>query len=294
MKRDSHPRKRNRPEVLGFLGTLIVAGVAFLAGVRPYQHYQPMDRNPGHDGVTYQQGQTLVLTPEPAPEPAPDPEPEPRQPTLQERLAHLPDNLVAGLIAVESNGNPNAIGDNGRSLGLGQIRRETALYLGELFQGLPTLDVDGNSTITTAETHQVLLNPGNNRLYIRASLAHGLNLYGQWNLAVAAHNAGHSTPRFALGQELLNEVTGSSLDTDGQLDGTTRQTTRAFQQREDLQPVDGVPGSQTIERLQTRYVAQHPRNADPQLRHARGAVPQNGTTPGYVRRVMQLARARGN
>lgn len=192
----------------------------------------------------------------------------------EEKKEYNLNDYVNAVIEIESHGNPNAkryephLKDT--SYGLGQLLTQTALELEGRHPELPRLG------ITKDEVKSNLCNPDINRKYTAALFEEELDFYGNADLAVAAYNAGHLTPRNARIQEMLNDLYCAGLVTDGVLGKKTKEVVEEFQAKHDLK-VDGVVGKQTYGKLQEVYKKRFPERENP-----KGIVPVNNYTPNHI------------
>jgi soluble lytic murein transglycosylase-like protein len=103
--------------------------------------------------------------------------------TYQNRLASLNlsreqiEQVILGIIQKESSGNPDAIGDNGCSIGLMQLNFCAGTPQGAGYQG----------------TKDGLLDPATNIYYGTLYFFSQLNRYNDLAKAISAYNAGHAT-----------------------------------------------------------------------------------------------------
>ncbi len=195
--------------------------------------------------------------------------------------------LVDAVIFAESGGDPNAEryepDCNDTSYGLMQVLTGTARDLSRRHSDLPSLDLNKDGNTTYQEVKTSLLNPEINVLYGTASLNEELKRYGTLELTVAAHNSGFG-PRSALIQSELNDIYSLNLVLDGGLGENSTKAIKRFQKDNGLD-VDGRAGPLTRKMLDKVYSEMFPENNRP-----KGIIPQNGTTPEYVTKVMDQYR----
>lgn len=191
------------------------------------------------------------------------------------------DKYVKAIFQIESSNNPRAeryekhIDD--WSYGLGQILTETARDLEKRHPELPDL---GD---TREQIRESLFDPEINRAYAEALFREELEFYQDPELAVAAYNSGHLTPRNARAQEMLNEIYNTNLTTDGIIGKNSKDIVKRFQSENGL-GVDGIIGQQTISALNKVYKDKFPDRKNPI-----GIIPSNRYTPNHVQRFKELS-----
>ncbi len=186
------------------------------------------------------------------------------------------EDYVNAIVEIESHGNARAeryekhLDDY--SYGLGQLLTRTAKELERRYSELPRL---GESA---EEIKENLFNQEINRAYTTRLFKEELDFYQNPDLAVAAYNAGHLTPRNALCQRQLNELYKTNLKTDGIVGAKTKEIVKKFQEEYRL-TVDGKIGNQTYAKLQEVYYSKFPNQEK-----VKGIVPINNYTPNHVRK----------
>ncbi len=189
------------------------------------------------------------------------------------------DKYINAIIEIESHGNPNAeryeahIKDT--SYGLGQILTSTAKERESRNPNLPRLGE------TQEEIKESLCNPEINRKYTKDIFQREFDFYQDPNLAVAAYNSGHLTPRNARIQEQLNELLSRKLSTDGILGSESKKAVKEFQKQYRLKE-DGILGSETYQKIQEVWERENPDKENP-----RGIIPSNKYTPNHVRKFRE-------
>ncbi len=195
--------------------------------------------------------------------------------------------ITKAIAQVESSNNPNAeryekhLDSNplthleDTSYGVAQFIPTRARELERRFDYLPRLGQSEDEIIRS------LKNPEINLVYLKANLDEAMVMYGKVDLAIAAHNSGLTAPRNARIQEMLNEVIGTSLKTDGIIGKKTKLAITKFQRTYGIKAT-GRLDSSTLERLRNTW-----RNIFPDSENVAGIVPKNGTTEFYVHKVLK-------
>lgn len=199
------------------------------------------------------------------------------------------DDCVNAIIKIESNNNPNAVRKEPKlkdaSYGLMQILTKTAKDLETKHPELPRLGS------TNKELAKSLRDPEINRLYGTALFKEELDFYKTPELAVAAYNSGHFTPRNARVQQQLNELLGTDLALDGIIGPETKAVITAFQKQYNLKnpdykiDVDGLLGQETYLRIQYVWKTRYPDKPNP-----KGIIPENNITPRHVEKFLSALR----